>query len=407
MNPSRSKSALLVLPILLVFALGGSVNAKVQLDWFDHDFGSATVYAQLLEDGEEKLLMDGFLKFAYPHGFQIHYYTHEGPVAITGQNGFIEVRTGNEVQYGYDRYWLFEDVQNYLFALAEFSKLPLQFSGRDTVAGCPVKRYVSADDSNLVLWVHAKTGIPFLIREGKSTLVSVGSFTIHPNDPELLTSIELELLFAQDAARVTLELVDNSWVPSRLVLNEAQGEVSVEFSDWSFPAEWVDNPLPELAQLSELNGRFLAEFNEQRWDLALKTSQEMLSLAPQFWQAYLYRAFVYEALGNYLGVVENYQQVLMRQPDNHLALNNLAYHYFLREVQISQAIQMAERAVALERKDVYLDTLGYGYYLVGRYEEARELFEEALGTAPPEAIPEITEHLNLVLEALGELEEHE
>ena len=32
---------------------------------------------------------------------------------------------------------------------------------------------------------------------------------------------------------------------------------------------------------------------------------------------------------------------------------------------------MAERAVALERKDIYLDTLGYGYYLVGRHEEAR------------------------------------
>ncbi|HBG00645.1 MAG TPA: hypothetical protein DDW87_03610, partial [Firmicutes bacterium] len=95
-------------------------------------------------------------------------------------------------------------------------------------------------------------------------------------------------------------------------------------------------------------------------------------------------------------------QVLMRHPDNHLALNNLAYHYFLREVQILQALDMAERAVALNRKDIYLDTLGYGYYLVGRHEEAKELFIEALTTASDDVIPEITGHLDLVRKALGE-----
>ncbi|MCK9525462.1 MAG: hypothetical protein M0R49_05995, partial [Limnochordia bacterium] len=116
----------------------------------------------------------------------------------------------------------------------------------------------------------------------------------------------------------------------------------------------------------------------------------------------LYQAFAYEGIDNYLGVVENYQQVLMRQPDNHLALNNLAYHYFLREVQIPHALEMAKRAVELERKDIYLDTLGYGYYLVGRHEEAKELLLEALETAAGGEAVEVQEHLNLVLKALGE-----
>ncbi len=92
----------------------------------------------------------------------------------------------------------------------------------------------------------------------------------------------------------------------------------------------------------------------------------------------------------------------MRQPDNHLALNNLAYHYLLKEVNIARAVEMAERAVELERKAVYLDTLGYGYYLVGRLQEAKELLLEALETAPEDAVEEMTEHLDLVLEALGE-----
>ncbi len=74
----------------------------------------------------------------------------------------------------------------------------------------------------------------------------------------------------------------------------------------------------------------------------------------------------------------------------------------LREVQIEKAISMAERAVALERQAIYLDTLGYGYYLVGRYGEARELLEEALLYAPEEGVEEIREHLDLVMQALGE-----
>jgi Flp pilus assembly protein TadD len=160
--------------------------------------------------------------------------------------------------------------------------------------------------------------------------------------------------------------------------------------------------MPRLAELSELRARLLEEFHGENFEAALEISQQMLALAPHFWQVYLYRAFANDGLDNFLGVVENYQQVLMRQPDNHLALNNLAYHYLLREVQIDKAVEMAERAVELERRDIYLDTLGYGYYLVGRYEEAKELLLEALETAPEGAVEEITAHLDLVLKALGE-----
>lgn len=406
MNPSKRKSALVVLPILLTLLLGGPVNAEVILDWFDHDFGNVTVFAQHHEDGEETLLMHGLLKFAYPQGFQINYFTHEGLVSITGVDGFTELVTGNDVRYGQDRYWLFEDMKNYVFALAEFSKLPWRYSGKDEVAGCPARRYVAQEDEHLVMWIHEQTGLPFLIRSNNRTLVSIASFI---NDPETgqVNSVELQLLFAPEKATITLEYIDQSWVPAHLEVQEALGEVYVEFNDWSFSEEWEENPLPRLVELRELNARFLTEFEAQDWEAALQTCQEILSLAPQFWQVYLYQAFVYEGLDNYLGVVENYQQVLMRQPDNHLALNNLAYHYLLKEVQISQALEMAERAVALDRKAIYLDTLGYGYYLVGRLAEAKALLEEALTTAPEAAHEEITEHLNLVLEALGELKDDE
>lgn len=388
-----------------MLAAASWASALEPVDWLNQDFGRVHVFSQFITEEEVTLLMDGELQFAYPHGFQINYYTQEGPVTIASQDGFVQVQAGSDVQYGYDRYWLFEDVQNYLFPLAEYSRLNWKFAGREQVAGRPTQRFRAGEDPQLVVWFHEGTGLPFLLRQGSRTLLSVASFTLDPLDGEVISQVELNLFFTSEPARVVLERTEEDWVPAQLTIEEALGRVELKFSSWTFASEWEGSPLPSLGQLKDLNEQFLTLFEAEAWESALETSQQLLALAPQFWQAYLYRAFVYEALGNYLGVVENYQQVLMRQPDHALALNNLAYHYLLREVHIPQALEMAERAVELERRDVYLDTLGYGYYLVGRYAEAKELLLEALATAPEDAIPEITEHLNLVLAALGEADE--
>lgn len=398
----KRKSAILLLTALIISAQGGQVCAAAAHDWLRDGFGSVHVFSQLIREDEEVLLMDGMLLFAYPRSFRVQYYSQEGPVVITSHDGFLEVKAGSDVQYSYDRYWLFEDFINYIFALAEYTRLPLEFSGRDEVAGCRVQRYMSAEDPDLVLWFHEESGMPLLIRQGKKTLVSVGSFIRDLEQPERITSLELELYFAREPARLHLDLTELGWVPSRLTVQEALGEVHTDFTNWAFQDHLEDNPFEQLAAARELNDRFWERFEDEDLEGALQVAQDLLTAAPQFWQAYLYQAFIYERLGSYLGAVENYQQVLMRQPDNHLALNNLAYHYLLKEVNIARAVEMAERAVELERKAVYLDTLGYGYYLVGRLQEAKELLLEALETAPEDAVEEMTEHLDLVLEALGE-----
>ncbi len=369
------------------------------VDWFAHEFGVSSVAVNLFAGNETTLLMDGLLRFQYPDGFKLQYLSLTAPVTITSQAGFVQVQIGSEEQYGRELYWLFEDLRHYLFALAEYSRIPLRYSGIEKVADRSSKRYLARDDSGLVLWFDAESGLPLLICQGHHTVVTVTAYTLENHE---LTSVDLELRFGPELARITLDYGEHGWTPSLLELEDPRGKVKMELSHWSFPDEWDDNPLPRLAELSALNSRFRTEFDSKNYHGALAISQEMLTLAPHFWQVYLYKAFAYEGVDNFLGVIENYQQVLMRQPNNHLALNNLAYHYFLREVQISMALEMAERAVALERQETYLDTLGYGYYLVGRYEEARELLLEALETAPDEAVPEITKHLDMVLRALGE-----
>ena len=60
---------------------------------------------------------------------------------------------------------------------------------------------------------------------------------------------------------------------------------------------------------------------------------------------------------------------------------------------------LAERAVALKPAGHVLDTLGWVYYRLGRYEEARRAIEEASRLLPEDEV--IFEHLGDVLAALG------
>lgn len=395
----RRVAQVVFLAVLLGYCSGFSLAQPEPLKWFDHLYGSAAVVAHSLEGEDERLLLDGFFRFSYPHHFQIGYGTPGGLVVITSYDDFLEVQARGEYQYGYDKHWLADYFQTYIFRLLEFSERPLEFSGSTQIADRDVFRYSDGESPELVYWFDQETGVPLLIRDGNETILLVESYEHTVSSGRL--ELGLALFVPPYPAKITLLYEGERWIPIRLEVMESTEKIMVEFSEWNFDLDWVQgSPALKLPDLKQLNDRFLQEFQEQQWADALRTCQQMLSLAPQFWQVYLYQAFAYEGLGNFLGVVENYQQVLMREPQNALALNNLAYHYLLREVQIPQALEMAELAVALERKSAYLDTLGYAYYLVGRHLEARDLFEEALEGADPEAIDDITARLNLVLQAL-------
>lgn len=386
--------------IVLLGLLSGLSFAQAEpLKWFDHSYGGAEVVAHSLIGEEEQLLFDGFLRFYYPDKFQIAYGSPSGVVTITSHDDFLEIQAGGEYQYGYDKHWLVNYFQTYIFRLLEFLERPLEFSGTTQIADRDVFRYVDQENPDLMYWLDQNTGVPLLIREGKETVLTVESYSITASSGEL--HLELALFTQPHPARLTLVYGEGGWVLTRLEVSDPAEQIVVEFSQWNFEFDWVPSSSARiLGDLKELNDRFFREFQEQQWGESLRTCQEMLALAPQFWQVYLYQAFAYEGLGNFLGAVENYQQVLMREPQNALALNNLAYHYLLREVQIYQALELAEHAVALDRKSAYLDTLGYGYYLVGRFVESKLLLEEALEGAEPEAVEEITAHLDLVLQAL-------
>jgi putative PEP-CTERM system TPR-repeat lipoprotein len=115
---------------------------------------------------------------------------------------------------------------------------------------------------------------------------------------------------------------------------------------------------------------------------------------------------VREALANQLQIQQRtaeakleYQQIVARNPDHLVALNNLAW--FLREEQPEQALEYARKAseIAPESAEV-LDTLAVVQYHNKDYPQARRSMERALAASPDE--PSLIYHSAMIAAALGE-----
>jgi tetratricopeptide (TPR) repeat protein len=87
--------------------------------------------------------------------------------------------------------------------------------------------------------------------------------------------------------------------------------------------------------------------------------------------------------GNIPAAVEAFERALVVDPKNVLALNNAAYIYAEHLNDPVKALPYAERAVAeMPGEGTVLDTLGWTYYRVGRYEEAEEHLRRSTRARP-------------------------
>lgn len=120
-------------------------------------------------------------------------------------------------------------------------------------------------------------------------------------------------------------------------------------------------------------------------------------------QAYTTLALSYERLKRYDESERSYEMALRYEPDNALALNNLAYSYSERDKELERALEMAKIAVAKEPNNgAYLDTMGWIYFKMGNYEEAKKWIEKAVQAGRES--PAVLEHLGDVYSKLGDRE---
>lgn len=123
-----------------------------------------------------------------------------------------------------------------------------------------------------------------------------------------------------------------------------------------------------------------------------------------------FRSVIHGALGDVLQDLDkweeardSYESALRLDRNNHTAMNNYAYFMSLREENLDYALELAERAVSHEPQNAaYLDTIGWVYFKLGEYENARRYIQRSVDTG--EASAEVYEHLGDVYEALGDNE---
>ncbi len=120
-------------------------------------------------------------------------------------------------------------------------------------------------------------------------------------------------------------------------------------------------------------------------------------------QAYSTLALSYERLKRYDESERSYETALLYEPDNALVLNNLAYSYSERDKELPRALEMAKVAVAKEPNNgAYLDTIGWIYFKMGNYQEAKVWIEKAVQSGRES--PAVLEHLGDVYLKLGDRE---
>ena len=132
------------------------------------------------------------------------------------------------------------------------------------------------------------------------------------------------------------------------------------------------------------------------FDESVSTYTRVLDLQPKpeksQWLLYYYRGIANERRKNWATAEADLKKALELFPDQPLVLNYLGYSWVDQGVNLDDAFKMLRRAVDLRARDGYVvDSLGWAYYRLGRYDEAVRELEKAIDLKPSD--PVINDHL--------------
>ncbi|MEK7723361.1 MAG: tetratricopeptide repeat protein, partial [Acidobacteriota bacterium] len=87
--------------------------------------------------------------------------------------------------------------------------------------------------------------------------------------------------------------------------------------------------------------------------------------------------------GNHQLAETTLRAILKQTPDNPIALNNLGYFLIERNERIDEAVNLIEQAIKIDpTNSSYLDSLGWGYFKLGKLPEAERYLKEAIRYNP-------------------------
>jgi tetratricopeptide (TPR) repeat protein len=110
------------------------------------------------------------------------------------------------------------------------------------------------------------------------------------------------------------------------------------------------------------------------------------------WSLFYFRGIAFERTQQWERAEADFRQALALHPDQPLVLNYLGYSLVDMGLNLDEALDMIRKAVELRPNDGYIvDSLGWAYYRLGRYEEAVTELERAVSLRADD--PVIHDHL--------------
>ncbi len=141
-----------------------------------------------------------------------------------------------------------------------------------------------------------------------------------------------------------------------------------------------------------------------RAEEGLKLLRRWVEDDPELADARFHLGVYYYELDRFENADRELRAAFRLNPNHARALNFLGYSLAERKVKLEEALEMIERALEVDEwNGAYLDSLGWVYYQLGRYEAARAPLERAARELPRDAT--VLEHLGDVRLELGERED--
>lgn len=113
---------------------------------------------------------------------------------------------------------------------------------------------------------------------------------------------------------------------------------------------------------------------------------------PEHWNIFYQRGIAYERLKEWEQAEPNFKQALELYPDHPQVLNYLGYSWVDMNMNLEEGLDLIKRAVELRPSDGYIvDSLGWAYYRLERYEDAVRELERAVSLMPYDPI--LNDHL--------------
>jgi len=158
---------------------------------------------------------------------------------------------------------------------------------------------------------------------------------------------------------------------------------------------------PQRVQLLVAESQLLREANQHR--AAFDLLGEALTKTPDNPELLYDQALTAEKLDRFDVLESNLKRLIQIRPDHAHAYNALGYSFADRNIRLTEAKQLIEKALALAPNDYYIvDSMGWVLYRMGDLKGAAEQLRRAWGGRPD---GEIGAHLGEVLWQLGERDE--